>query len=166
MHVLVYPLHDVRKRLNMMHFWLNAVPLGKRLDLAQVFGMADSPVAPGTERVFKLVQPRQVLDYEIRIGAEGVAVIEMVEPVVAELVAGNTGRERHHHENARPEKQFAARHHEIPKAVEEGMHPDAWGGRAQGQDREHDGQDCYGINKGKQHAESDQIAKNVERRSI
>ena len=82
MHILVHPLYDVRKRLNMMHFGLGAVPFGKRIDLAQVFGVGDATLAPGTQRVFKPVQPCQILDNEIRIGAEGVAVIEMVEPVV------------------------------------------------------------------------------------
>ena len=85
-----------------MDFGLGAVPFGEGFDGTQIFGVSCAPFASGTQRVFKPVQPRQIFDDEIRIGTECVTVIEVVQPVVAQLVAGNADSQRHNHQGTGP----------------------------------------------------------------
>lgn len=82
-HVPVQALHDVRERLDVVHFGLVAEPFGERIDRVQIFRIRDAALAPRGQRIFEPVQPGQILRDKIRIGAECVAIVEMMRSVVA-----------------------------------------------------------------------------------
>ena len=165
-HVPVEAPHDVRKRLDVSHLGLLAIPLGKGVDRAQVVGIGDAAFAPGAERVFDRLHAGQVVDHEVRVAAELVAFVEVLRPVVGELDAGNAEHEGEGKEGDEPEEKVAAVDDEGAEAVEEVGPLRAAARGAHRQDREQGGQDGHGVDEGADHPERHEVAEHPERRGV
>ena len=87
-HVSVQALHDVGKGLNVRHLGLFPEPRGERLDLAEIGGIGDLTLSSRLERIFQGLDAGQVLDDEVRILPELVALAQVPGPVVGQLEPG------------------------------------------------------------------------------
>ena len=148
------------------HFRLGAVPFGESVDLAQIVGIGDAAVAARVEAVLQGFHAGEVLDDEVRITPELVALVQVSGPVVRQLDARHAGHQGDREGGHAPEQERAARHHEGAQAIEEGGTPCACGAPPQRQDRQQRRQQRHGIHVGDQHADGHQVAEDPERRRV
>ena len=119
MGVLVQALHDLGKRLNMRHFGLAPIPLRERLDLAQVGGIGDTAFAARVQRIFQRLHTGEILNNEVGIAPEFIALVEILGPVVGQLDTRYSGNQTQRHQNAGPQQHGAPADDEIAEAIEE-----------------------------------------------
>ena len=92
-HVFVEALHDIRKGLDVCHFRLGAVPYGECVDFVQVAGIGDASFATGVQGIFQVFHAGQIVDDEVRIAPKFITLIQILQPVVRQLDAGDTRRQ-------------------------------------------------------------------------
>ena len=119
--VLVQPFHDVGKRADVSDLGLRPCPVRKRLDLAHVLRIGDATLGSRGQREFHRVQPGQVLADEIRVASELVPLVELLGPVVTELVARDACDEQGAEREAGPEHQLAPFNDGGTESLEEGV---------------------------------------------
>ena len=94
-HVLVQPLDDVGVAVDMADLGSGPQPDGKRLQVLQVFGIADATRFPGLHRELDRVKTCQVLDGEFGVAPERHPMVEILHPLVVQVDGRHHSGKRH-----------------------------------------------------------------------
>ncbi len=162
MHVHVQPLHRVRQRADIHDLWLITQPIGEIGHRLQVFRVVDPLILAAVDRELQQIHARQTLFSEIRIAAELVAFIEILDKIVLQLQLADPDNAGNHDRRAAPEQGRALVDHKIRQAAHRGGCARCLRFALERQDDDQRGQQRQRVEHRRQHAEPGHIAKLTE----